>query len=62
MLKLERTTRAGRHPDAVIGLRFQTGRLVLPKDLQDTAGINPGDEEATVSFWGDRKICAVSPI
>ena len=36
------------------------GQLVLPKEIRDKAGINPGDKLAVVSWEKDGKVCCLS--
>lgn len=38
----------------------ERGQMVLPKDLRDRAGINPGDKLAIVSWQKDGAVCCLS--
>ena len=38
----------------------ERGQMVLPKDLRDKAGINPGDKLAIVSWQKDGVVCCLS--
>ena len=40
----------------------ERGQMVLPKDLRDKAGINPGDKLAIVSWQKDGVVCCLSLI
>ncbi len=40
----------------------ERGQMVLPKDLRDKAGINPGDKLAIVSWQKDGAVCCLSLI
>lgn len=47
--------------EAVISVD-ERGQMVLPKDVREKAGINPGDKIALVSTEKDGKICCLSLI
>lgn len=38
----------------------ERGQMVLPKDLREKAGINPGDKLAVVAMEKDGKVCCLS--
>jgi AbrB family looped-hinge helix DNA binding protein len=38
----------------------ERGQMVLPKELREKAGINPGDKLAVVSMQKDGKTCCIS--
>ncbi len=38
----------------------ERGQMVLPKDLREKAGINPGDKLAVITMEKDGKICCLS--
>ncbi len=40
----------------------ERGQMVLPKEVREKAGINPGDKLALVSWMQDGKICCISLI
>jgi antitoxin PrlF len=40
----------------------ERGQMVLPKELREKAGINPGDKLAVVSMQKDGKTCCLSLI
>jgi AbrB family looped-hinge helix DNA binding protein len=40
----------------------ERGQMVLPKELRDKAGINPGDKLAVVSFVQNGQVCCISLI
>lgn len=45
--------------EAVIGVD-ERGQMVLPKDLRQRAGIEPGDKLALISWEKDGEVCCLS--
>jgi len=40
----------------------ERGQMVLPKEIRDKAGINPGDKLTLITWEKDGKICCISLI
>ena len=49
----------GFHVDAVINVD-ERGQMVLPKDVRERAGINPGDKLALITWQKDGEVCCMS--
>jgi AbrB family looped-hinge helix DNA binding protein len=49
----------GFHVDAVISVD-ERGQMVLPKDVRERAGIQPGDKLALITWQKDGAVCCVS--
>jgi AbrB family looped-hinge helix DNA binding protein len=49
----------GFHVDAVINVD-ERGQMVLPKDVRERAGIQPGDKLALITWQKDGEVCCMS--
>ena len=47
--------------DAVVTVDDR-GQMLLPKDLRERAGINPGDKMAVITWEKDGEVCCMSMI
>lgn len=45
--------------EAVVSIDAR-GQIVLPKDIREKAGIEPGDKLAVIAFESDGKVCCIS--
>lgn len=53
------TTPGGFHVDAVVSVD-ERGQMVLPKDVRERAGIQPGDKLALITWQKDGEVCCMS--
>lgn len=49
----------GFHVDAVVSID-ERGQMVLPKDVRERAGIQPGDKLALITWQKDGEVCCMS--